>query len=161
MPGIYLYTGNRLEILADKLAELLNSDPLPPLEKEIILIQSRGMARWLALQTANRLNIWANCDCPFPNSFIRNIFKLFMPDVSYSSSFDKEFIIWHLMDILPELLNDPHLKKIRSYIKSDKELKLYRISHEIADLFDQYTLFRPDMVLDWEAKTNRPQDEHG
>jgi exodeoxyribonuclease V gamma subunit len=60
MPGIHLYTGNRLEILADKLAELLNSDPLPPLEKEIILIQSRGMARWLALKTAGRLNIWAN-----------------------------------------------------------------------------------------------------
>ena len=160
MPGIYLYTGNRLEILADKLAELLNSDPLPPLEKEIILIQSRGMARWLALETANRLNIWANCDCPFPNTFIRNIFKLFMPDVSYSSPFDKEFIIWHLMNILPELLNDPHFKKIRSYIESDEELKLYQFAHEIADLFDQYTLFRPGMVLDWEANTNRPQDEH-
>ena len=57
MPGIYLYTGNRLEILADNIAEVLDSEPLPPLEKEIILIQSRGMARWLALETAGRLNI--------------------------------------------------------------------------------------------------------
>ena len=33
MPGIYLYTGNRLEILADKLSELLLSSPLPPSRK--------------------------------------------------------------------------------------------------------------------------------
>ena len=111
MPGIYLYTGNRLEILADNLAELLHSEPLPPLKKETILIQSRGMARWLALETASRLKIWANCECPFPNTFIRNIYKLFMPDISDSSPYDKEFITWHLMDILPGLLNDPHFKK--------------------------------------------------
>jgi exodeoxyribonuclease V gamma subunit len=78
MPGINLYSGNKLEILSDKFAGLLDSAPLPPLEKEIILIQSRGMARWLALETASRLTIWANCVCPFPNTFIRDIYKLFM-----------------------------------------------------------------------------------
>ncbi len=160
MPGIHLYTGNRLEILAGKLAELLNSDPLPPLEKEIILIQSRGMARWLALKTAGRLNIWANYECPFPNTFIRNIYKLFMPEISDSSPYDKEFITWHLMDIIPELLQTPHFKKVRHYLESDNGLKLYQLAHEVADLFDQYTLFRPDMVLGWEADTNTPSAEH-
>jgi exodeoxyribonuclease V gamma subunit len=160
MPGIHLYTGNRLEILAGKLAELLNSDPLPPLEKEIILIQSRGMARWLALQTADHLNIWANCECPFPNTFIRNIYKLFMPEISDSSPYDKEFITWHLMDIIPELLQTPHFKKVRHYLESDSGLKLYQLAHEVADLFDQYTLFRPDMVLGWEADTTIPPVEN-
>ena len=160
MPGIYLYTGNRLEILADNLAELLHSEPLPPLKKEIILIQSRGMARWLSLETASRLKIWANCECPFPNTFIRNIYKLFMPDISDSSPYDKEFITWHLMDILPGLLNDPHFKKIQHYLQSDNGLKLYQFARETADLFDQYTLFRPSMVLDWEAHTNTPIAEH-
>jgi exodeoxyribonuclease V gamma subunit len=160
MPGIHLYTGNRLEILAGKLAELLNSAPLPPLEKEIILIQSRGMGRWLALQTADRLNIWANYECPFPNTFIRNIYKLFMPEISDSSPYDKEFITWHLMDIIPELLQTPHFKKVHHYLESDNGLKLYQLAHEVADLFDQYTLFRPDMVLGWEADRNTPPVEH-
>lgn len=160
MPGIHLYTGNRLEILAGKLSELLNSDPLPPLEKEIILIQSRGMARWLALKTADRLNIWANYECPFPNTFIRNIYKLFMPEISDSSPYDKEFITWHLMDIIPELLQTPHFKKVHHYLESDNGLKLYQLAHEVADLFDQYTLFRPDMLLGWEADRNPPPVEH-
>ena len=37
MPGIFLYTGNRLELLADKFAELLQTRPLPPLEKEVVV----------------------------------------------------------------------------------------------------------------------------
>ena len=82
MPGIHLYSSNRLEILAHTFGELLRSDPLPPLQKETVLVQSRGMARWLAMETASRLTIWANCDCPFPNTFInktgRQEFLVFM-----------------------------------------------------------------------------------
>ena len=160
MPGINLYSGNRLEILSDKFAGLLHSAPLPPLEKEIILIQSRGMARWLALETASRLTIWANCVCPFPNTFIRDIYKLFMPGISNSSPYEKEFVTWHLMEILPGLLKSPHFEKVRHYLESDNELKLFQFAHEIADLFDQYTLFRPDMILGWEADKISPPIEH-
>ncbi|MFC1843547.1 exodeoxyribonuclease V subunit gamma [Thermodesulfobacteriota bacterium] len=160
MPGIHLYTSNRLEALAGKLAELLNSAPLPPLKKEIILVQSRGMERWLALETASSLQIWAHCECPFPNTFIRNIYKLFMPEISDTSPYDKECITWHLMDIIPGLLETRQFEKVRQYLKADHELKLYQLAREVADLFDQYTLFRPDMVLDWEAETNTLPVEH-
>jgi exodeoxyribonuclease V gamma subunit len=159
MPGIHLYSSNRLEILADTFAELLHSYPLPPLQKETILIQSRGMARWLAMETASRLNIWANCDCPFPNTFIRSIYKLLLPDIPDISSYDKEYIIWQLMDILPELVKEPYLKKVASYLHSGDDLKLYQLSYETADLFDQYTLFRPQMILDWENEANKVPDE--
>ncbi len=45
MPGLNLFTGNRLEILAEKLAELLSKPLGSPLQKEIILVQSKGMER--------------------------------------------------------------------------------------------------------------------
>ncbi|MBW2466365.1 MAG: exodeoxyribonuclease V subunit gamma [Deltaproteobacteria bacterium] len=154
MPGIYLYTGNRLEILADKFADIVSSAPLPPLDKETILVQSRGMARWLALETAGRLKIWANCECPFPNTFIRNIYKLIFPDISDYSSYQKEYITWHLMDIIPEILESSHFTKIKHYLASDDGLKLYQLARETADLFDQYTIYRPDMILEWETQKN-------
>ena len=155
MPGIHLYSSNRLEILADTYAELLLAQPLPPLQKEIVLVQSRGMARWLAMETANRLQIWANCDYPFPNTFISRMYKLIMPDIPDVSPFAKEFILWHLMDMLPEIQDESHLIKIASYLDSGDDLKLYQLSYEIADLFDQYTLFRPRMILAWEDKTEQ------
>ena len=151
MPGIHLYSSNRLEILADTFAGLLRSTPLPPLQKETILVQSRGMARWLAMETASRLNIWANCDCPFPNTFIHSIYKLLLPDIPDVSAFNKEYTLWHLMDILAEVkLDDRYFSKLAAYIDSGDDLKLYQLARETADLFDQYTLFRPQMLLDWE-----------
>ncbi len=159
MPGIHLYSSNRLETLADTFAELLLSQPLPPLQQETVLIQSRGMARWLAMETASRLKIWANCDCPFPNAFINKIYKLILPDIPDVSPYDKEYILWHVMDILPEIRDDSHFIKVASYLESGDELKLYQLSYEIADLFDQYTLFRPRMILDWEDNTKQAPDD--
>ncbi|NIT51630.1 MAG: exodeoxyribonuclease V subunit gamma, partial [candidate division Zixibacteria bacterium] len=40
MAGIHLYSSNRLEILADTFADLVQAQPIPPLQKEIILVQS-------------------------------------------------------------------------------------------------------------------------
>ena len=108
MPGIHLHSSNRLERLADSFAGLLQSDPLPPLQKETVLVQSRGMARWLAMETASRLKIWSNFDCPFPNAFINKIFKLVLPDISDVKPFDKEYILWHLMNIFSETKEEPH-----------------------------------------------------
>jgi exodeoxyribonuclease V gamma subunit len=160
MPGIHLFSSNRLEILAGRFVELLKSAPLPPLQKETILVQSRGMARWLALETAARTSIWANVECPFPNSFIRSINRLFFPEIPDISLYEKQFITWHLMAILPGLLPEPNFHKVRSYLASGDDLKLYQLAHEIADLFDQYTLYRPEMILAWEnGEKAQPEEQ--
>lgn len=161
MAGIHLYSSNRLEKLAHTFTGMVRASPLPPLEKETVLIQSRGMARWLAMETAKRLNIWANCDCPFPNTFVRNIFKLAMPDLPDIPSYDKKSIIWHLMAIFPEVIGDPHCQKVASYLESGDDMKLYQLAFETADLFDQYTLFRPQMILGWEETPQSGPDDYG
>ena len=43
MAGLRRYTGNRLEILAGQLAELIRHPLSSPLNKEIIVVQIRGM----------------------------------------------------------------------------------------------------------------------
>ena len=151
MPGISLYTGNRLELLADRFAEIIHNNPLPPLEQETILVQSKGMARWLAMETATRLNIWANCDCPFPNSFINKIFRHTLPNISDNFPYDKETITFHLMELIPGLINKPAFKPVQDYLQGTGDIGLFQLASQIADLFDQYTLYRPDMILSWES----------
>jgi exodeoxyribonuclease V gamma subunit len=160
MPGISLHTSNRLEILADTFSEIISNTPLPFFQKETILVQSKGMARWLALETASRLNIWANCDCPFPNSFIRKVFQQVLTDIPNNYSYEKELICWHLMDLLPGMLHEPGFQPVKSYLDTGGELSLYQLSFEIADLFDQYTLYRPDMILSWESGTDTATKDH-
>ena len=75
MPGITLYTGNCLEALGEKLAEIV-SGPLPsPFTAEIVVVQSAGMQRWLSMELAARLGVWANCRYLFPNVVIDKIFE--------------------------------------------------------------------------------------
>jgi hypothetical protein len=70
MPDLRLFTSNRLEVLAEKLAELLRP-PLPsPLESEIILVQSKGMERWVSMKLARYHGICANYRFPFPNRIL-------------------------------------------------------------------------------------------
>ena len=47
MPSFNIYLSNRSEVLVSELAHVVSSPPLPPLQKEIIVVQSKGMERWL------------------------------------------------------------------------------------------------------------------
>ncbi|MBW2405499.1 MAG: exodeoxyribonuclease V subunit gamma, partial [Deltaproteobacteria bacterium] len=44
-----LIRSNRTENLADALASRVRDEPLGPFEQEAIVVQSRGMERWLTL----------------------------------------------------------------------------------------------------------------
>ena len=81
MDGLHLYTSNRMEILAEQLARVIRT-PLPtPLTPEIIVVQSRGMERWIAMELAGFNGVSANCSFPFPNAFLDSVFKTIMPDL--------------------------------------------------------------------------------
>jgi exodeoxyribonuclease V gamma subunit len=51
-PGLMLVHGNQPEMLRDLLVEWMKRYPLAPLENEIILVQSNGIAQWLKLALA-------------------------------------------------------------------------------------------------------------
>ncbi|MBK7552082.1 MAG: exodeoxyribonuclease V subunit gamma [Syntrophaceae bacterium] len=156
MPGLKLYTSNRLEALAGKLEETLRVPPASPMTPEVVLVQSRGMERWLSLELAGRLGICANVRFPFPNHFIEEIFRAVLPDLPGSPAFDPEVLTWRVMGLLPRCLEDEGFEPLRAYLAGDgRGLKRYQLSRIIARLFDQYLVFRPDMVLGWEEGKDR------
>ncbi|MFH1480516.1 MAG: exodeoxyribonuclease V subunit gamma, partial [Pseudomonadota bacterium] len=71
MATLRLFTSNRLEILAERLGEVLRTPLASPLASEIVVVQSRGMERWLSMQLAERHGICANFRFPFPNAFVQ------------------------------------------------------------------------------------------
>lgn len=52
VPGFILIHGNQSETLRDLLRDWVRAHPLAPLENEIILVQSNGVAQWLSLSLA-------------------------------------------------------------------------------------------------------------
>jgi exodeoxyribonuclease V gamma subunit len=151
MPGFNVFTGNRLETLVEALAELLRTPLSSPLDQEIIVVQSKGMERWVSMELAERHGVCANCRFPFPNAFIRDIFRTVLHGSPEPSLFDPEVLTWRIMKALPSLMHEPAFKAIRLYFESGRsDLKRFQLSRRIADLFDQYLLFRPEMMNQWE-----------
>ena len=150
--GLVLYTGNRLEVLADELARLTATPLRSPLSAEVVMVQSRGMARWLAMTLARRLGIAANIDFPFPNHFVQTLFNALIPEAGTGNSPDTATLTWQIMAVLPPLIDQPAFEEIRRYLAEDpSQLKAYQLCEKIAFLLDQYLIYRPDMILGWDT----------
>ena len=152
MPGLYLNTGNSLDSLAERLACLIEENRTDnPFEPETILVQSRGMQRWLSMRIAESLGVMSNCRFPFPNAFINDLFERSLgvnPDKGYSP----ERLTFRIMGIIETMVEDALFAQVKKYIFDDKScLKLVQLSRQIADAFDQYLVFRPEIILGWDS----------
>ena len=151
MPGLRLYTSNQLEILADQLTEVLKKPLASPLDSEVIVVQSRGMERWVSMQLARRLGTCANYRFPFPNHFVHEVFQKLFSALPEKSPFDPNAMTWRIMRLLPSCMSVPSFEPLRGYLKdSIGHLKRFQLSERIANAFDQYLVFRPEMIFKWE-----------
>ena len=65
MSGLRIYTSNRMEILAEHLAQIVRTPLASVLTPETIVVQSQGMERWISMELARLNGISANCFFPF------------------------------------------------------------------------------------------------
>ncbi|MFV9997767.1 MAG: exodeoxyribonuclease V subunit gamma [Arsenophonus endosymbiont of Dermacentor nuttalli] len=151
---LQIYHSNQLDILKELISSLIKKSPLSnPFEQEIILVQSPGMAQWLQIELAQSLGIAANISFPLPATFIWDMFTRVLSDIPPESAFTKGAMAWKLMTILPTLLHEPEFEPLRQYLNEDMEKrKLYQLSGRIADLFDQYLVYRPQWLESWRNK---------
>ncbi len=148
--GLKIYTSNRMEILGRRIAEVLEAPLSSPLEKEVIVVQSRGMERWLRMQLATHHGVCANVQFPFPNAFVDDIFQSVLGELPERSLFDPAIMTWQILGLLPGCAEQSGFEEIRSYLGGVRgEFKKYQLAAVISDLFDQYLTFRPDTVLSW------------
>ena len=155
MLNLRLYTSNRLENLAEALAEGVRRPLRSPLDPETILVQSQGMARWLKLQLAQHHGICSNFRFPFPRAFSYEAFKAVLGDLPAEEAYDPEVLTWQVMKQIPALLGQPGFEALKNYLGTEHDnRKLYQLADRIAYVFDQYLVFRPDVVRQWEAGTD-------
>ena len=160
MAGLIRYTGNRLDLLAARLAAIIRSPLSATLKPEIVVVQSKAMERWLCMELASRHGICANIRFPFPNAFLDELFRTILPEYRTAPTYDPEVMAWRIMAAFPACLAQPVFAPLRHYLQDDdRSLKGYQLASRLADLFDQYLIFRPGLLLSWEAGQNGDGDE--
>ncbi len=153
MSGLNIFTSNRLETLAEKLSQILQMPPpsASELTPEIVVVQSKGMERWISLEIAQHNGICANVRFPFPNSFLQEIARQVLPEFPEPSPFEPEILMFKIMKLLPDCARMAGFERLKAYLADDaNQLKRLQISNKLADIFDQYQVFRPEMIFQWE-----------
>jgi len=145
-----LYQSDKLEFLA----ELLTADstsPISPFEPEIIIVQSQGMGRWLSLRLAEQLGICANVRFLLPASFVWDLLRQFFGELPRRSAFSCEVLTFRIFDWLGRSANLERTPRLFGYLLNGDELRRFQLAKRIADLFDQYLIYRADWIEAWEC----------
>ncbi len=144
MPGIVVHTSHRLLDLAEALAARLRADPLPPLADETIVVPTRGLARWLELQLAERHGIAAGLRLPFPGAFLGNLGGT----ASGSDPFAGDVLELRLFRLLGDRARAAELGLAAAYCTDDPDgKKRFQLATRLATTLDDYQLYRDDLLL--------------
>jgi exodeoxyribonuclease V gamma subunit len=150
-PGLLVLHGNRAELLRDALFEWIQRQPLAPLEEEVFLVQSNGVAEWLKMALAQRLGVCAATRVELPARFMWRTFRqaLGRDAVPPVSPFDKTALTWRLMAQVPALLGREGFEPLARFLHGDDVVRRLQLCQRLADLFDQYQVYRSDWLDAW------------
>ena len=151
--GLLVVHGNRIELLADAVLAWLASNPLAPLERETILVQSNGMAEWLKMQIATAHSVCASASVELPARFVWRAYRAVLGPaaVPQASPLDKLALTWRLMRLLPELAGESPYEPLHAFLAGGDAARRLQLAQRLADLFDQYQVYRSDWLADWRA----------
>jgi exodeoxyribonuclease V gamma subunit len=108
--GLVLATSNRLDHLIDRLATAFAAAPLPPFEREVVMVQSQGLQRWLTLELARRDGVAASLSTPFPRPYCLHLVRRVLDQEDLPPSeeiprddgswFGRQLLTWRLFSLL-------------------------------------------------------------
>lgn len=151
---LHLYQSNRLEDLAQMMAKLHAIEPVSsPLIPEQIVIQSQGMRRFINQYLAREQGIAANIQFSLPASFSFRLMREMMPDTPELNPFDTEVMRWRLLDLFQsDRFQNDEFQIVRQALNpylGNGEYAAYQLAGQLADVFDQYLVYRPDWIETW------------
>ncbi|HEX4935077.1 MAG TPA: exodeoxyribonuclease V subunit gamma, partial [Gemmatimonadaceae bacterium] len=152
---ITLITAPHLAPLLEHLAAGLAQSPLPPREDEVIVVQSQGMRRWITLQLADRFGCAAGVELAFPSTLVRTLSRTMLGEHGGRDEhepFSRDALTWRLDALLDDVRasGDPAFAPLRTYLTGADARTRFGLAAQVAARFDDYQLFRADILSRWE-----------
>lgn len=158
-PGFMVLHGDQPEALLTLLTQWVARHPLAPLDNEVVLVQSNGVAQWLRRSLAAEpaeggLGVAAALQTLLPARFIWDAYRAVLGSAGVPpvSPFDRSLLVWRLMRLLPTLMAQEAFAPLRRFMADDSDgRRRFQLAQRVADLFDQYQVYRADWLADWAA----------
>ncbi|SHM61814.1 DNA helicase/exodeoxyribonuclease V, gamma subunit [Chitinophaga jiangningensis] len=148
--ALYLKVSNSLNSLAKGLIDDLRQAGNGVFDPHYIITQTEGMNNWLKLQQAHRQGIAANSRFLKPNDLL---FYLYMwlggPSIEVMSSQNLSWLIFKLLGEKEFTSQYPDVANYYLDHGEESNLKKMVLAEKVADLLDQYQVYRPEMIQTW------------
>jgi exodeoxyribonuclease V gamma subunit len=167
---IHLYPANKMENLLLLLNKISQLSPLGVFNQEVIVVQNAGMQHWLNLAIAKERGISMNMRYALPAQFLWKLIRSLASEdkVPDQSPYSREVLCWRIHQILARdsVVEDDDFSQATHYWRGEEvlnegdinthqegkhaQLKRYQLATQLADLYEQYLIFRPQWLDDWQ-----------
>ena len=144
---------NDLSALSEICARIIKSpvsNGSDPFASETVITMNKGMKVYLQQSIASYNSICANLEFNQVWEFIWKLHKS-INGADSSNRYSHEHMTWSIFSLIGSLdKDDPVFVKMREYVSLDDDREMsYQLCGVIADSFDQYQMFRPDWIQQW------------
>lgn len=159
---ISLYIESDYDALATCMLKHHMTHPLnDPLQEEWIVVQNFDQATWLQLKQARDNQIAANNRFLLPSELFWALYRQQDSVFPKTLPSDRYPLQWSIYELV---LDDPYMQSVCSLDKQNTpkdifEKRCWQFSEALADVFDQYQVFRPDLVNGWEQGNFKYDDQ--
>lgn len=166
LPLIYLYPANKMENLLALVDKIQRISPLPVFALETIVVQNQGMKHWLNLSLAQMRGVSMNIDYALPSQFLWKLIRSLASgnEVPEQSPYSREVLSWRIFILLQSeaVTKTSDFKLATRYWQGENNplsddnkrqqglLKCYQLATQLADLYEQYLIFRPNWIHQWQ-----------
>ncbi|MCS6810879.1 MAG: exodeoxyribonuclease V subunit gamma [Tepidimonas sp.] len=157
---------DRIETLLRLAAEDAAAASTAALAPQHWLVPSQGMAQWVQQALAQQHGICAGVRCWLPAQWLWHTYRAVLGEAAVpdEAALDRGPLRWRLWRLLPTLAHRDAavLAPLVHYLgDADDPLRRAQLARRVADLFDQYQIYRPDWLADWAAGQDRLRASDG
>jgi exodeoxyribonuclease V gamma subunit len=152
---ISTYRSNRLISLAQHLAERLEATVSDdPFEGDLILVPNLDTARWLKTTLAEMNGFAGNLHFQLPAEWQYSCIRELYPDLPKRLPSDPDPLKWAIYELLLNEKITARFDKLNRFLNSQPQEKrdeaALAVAGQLASLFDQYLIYRPEMIIRWQ-----------
>jgi exodeoxyribonuclease V gamma subunit len=159
---LHIHRSERADALVEALAALLEEPLEDVMMAEVVAVPSRGIERWLTQRLSDRLGtgpgradgVCANVDFPFPASLVGQALSSASGIDPATDPWHPERAVWPLLEVVDACLDQSWLAPLADHLRNagpTGEVRRFATVRHIADLYDRYSVHRPEMLRAWRA----------
>jgi exodeoxyribonuclease V gamma subunit len=117
------------------------------------------MQHWLNMQLCDYMGISMNIDCPMPTRYIWDLCRRLLGDESVpkKSPYKRDILSWKIYELCystqckeAEFYDEISVYWRNADTEVEQQQRVFTFARQLADLFEQYLVFRDDWLLNWQ-----------